>query len=43
MVFWPYANDDGEMYSYTEAVAIVTVIDVMVLHSQSAEIGLNLR
>ena len=28
MVFWPYANDDWEMYSYTEVVAIVTVMDL---------------
>ena len=34
----------GEMYSYVEAAAIVTVMDLMVLHMhrQSAEIELNL-
>ena len=42
MVFWPCADDDGEMYSYVEAAAIVTVMDLMVLHSRSAEIELNL-
>ena len=34
----------GEMYSYIEAAAIVTVMDLMVLHMhrQAAEIELNL-